>query len=543
MKHRFLIALLILCAAAFILRAITLDTQSLWRDEVDALRFARAPWSEMVNNFTRPGWNGPLYYLLLRGWIAVSGTSEYALRFFSLFFGVLLVPLMFILGARLFRRAVGMLAAFLVTVSPYLVWYSQEAKMYTLVPALAILAIYALLQALRRPDWRWWIVLVLSTSLAFYTHILAALLVLVEVLVALCLWQDLRRRWRGALISLVCLTLPYLPLLVWQWRLVWQARETGFHAYSLRAMLHILVKSWGLGVFVWGQPLGTIFVVALAAWGMMAPVIIPRLTGAAGDDVSRLHWLSLRRRLILLVWVLAPVMVVALISLWQPLFTDRYFVWAAPAFYLMLALGLESWLAFTTWGRVVLGLLLTLLLFLHGGNLWIQGSRLHKSDFRAVAAYIAAYGEDEQETEASTVGPVRSASDLPFQAYLPLVVQGTDAMPLNELFLFQIPYGVVPFSHYYPENEFASAEGIYTNERGEQGAFVVSMDDVDRAMREQTAGYDVVWFIVTEEPMWDERGLVYTWLEANATRIAHASFMRVDVYRYVLPSSASSTPP
>jgi hypothetical protein len=58
-----------LLIAAFAIRALTLTNQSLWRDEVDALRFAQAPWREMLATFTRPGWNGPLYFVLLRGWV------------------------------------------------------------------------------------------------------------------------------------------------------------------------------------------------------------------------------------------------------------------------------------------------------------------------------------------------------------------------------------------------------------------------------------------------------------------------------------------
>jgi len=76
------IGLLVLVGITFALRVVFLDRQSLWRDEVDALNFAIAPWSELTGNFLRPGWNGPLYFLLLRAWVAVAGKSAFALRFF-----------------------------------------------------------------------------------------------------------------------------------------------------------------------------------------------------------------------------------------------------------------------------------------------------------------------------------------------------------------------------------------------------------------------------------------------------------------------------
>src|SRR5512144_509134 len=114
---------------AFIIRSNGLSFQSLWRDEVDAICFAQAPLlkelpqtalsftptcppniPELLAAFTQPGFNGPLYFLILRGWISVFGYSEFALRYFSLICGVISVALIITLGTRLFKRAVGLLA-------------------------------------------------------------------------------------------------------------------------------------------------------------------------------------------------------------------------------------------------------------------------------------------------------------------------------------------------------------------------------------------------------------------------------------------------
>jgi hypothetical protein len=76
-------------------RLAGLTSQSLWRDEVDSLRFATRPLPEVLAAFTRPGENGPLFYLLLRPWLALAGHSEFALRFPSVLMGVLAIPLIF----------------------------------------------------------------------------------------------------------------------------------------------------------------------------------------------------------------------------------------------------------------------------------------------------------------------------------------------------------------------------------------------------------------------------------------------------------------
>jgi hypothetical protein len=80
---------------AFAIRIYRLDFQSLWRDEVDAIRFAQRSLPEIAADFLEIGHNGPLYYLLLHFWIRLAGTSEFAVRFFSLMFGTLTIPLVF----------------------------------------------------------------------------------------------------------------------------------------------------------------------------------------------------------------------------------------------------------------------------------------------------------------------------------------------------------------------------------------------------------------------------------------------------------------
>ncbi|RLC62216.1 MAG: hypothetical protein DRI48_09820 [Chloroflexi bacterium] len=460
---------------------------------MDALRFAMAPWSEMLATFTRPGWNGPLYFLLLRGWIALTGTSEYGMRFFSLFFGVLCVPLSYVLGRRMFDYRTGLLAALLMSLSPYQTWYGQEVKMYTLVPALALLALYGLRCAVAGRGWHWWVVQVVATSMAFYSHILAALLVPVQMSLYFIWWPQARRQWIGGLISLACLTLPYLPLASWQAPQVFQVRETGFYPYTLGAMVEVLLNGWSTGLLGWGWPWGTLVMVALAVWGLASPFLRPLLATPSGPARAG-------ERLALVCWLMLPLLAVWFISLWQPLFTDRYLVWTAPAFYMLVSLGLTTlWrFHFKGWGRLAVILFTGILLVVSGVNLWQQATMPIKSDFRAAAAYVA------------------------------------DRYVTGDLILFQIPYGRYTFDYYFPEDEYPWAEGLYTNHRDPGGAYLMGEREAAYRMQEMTAGYSEVWLIATETTMWDERGLVKAWLEANAERVDEAHFARVDVYRYVI---------
>lgn len=508
--------------AAFVVRAASLDTQSLWRDEVDALRFATAPWSEMLSNFTRPGWNGPLYFVLLRAWIALTGRSEYAMRFLSLIFGVISVPLVYALGRRLLTRSVGLIAALLVTVSPYFVWYSQETKMYTLVPALALLAIYSLHRAVHGEGKRWWAVQILATTLAFYSHILAALLIPVQALLYFAWWPRARRQWPGAIVSLACLTLPYLPLAAWQAPMALRARETGFHQYSLPQMAEILLNGWSAGVLGRGLPWGASLMGVLATLGLVAP-LTPLLRPSPSLCAQREGEGLGGSRTALLIWLVTPVLLVWLVSLRQPLFTDRYLVWSAPAFYLLAAAGLASIAAARGWIRWAVVPLMGAILAFSGANLWQQATVPVKSDFRAAAAYVADYQEPRETTRDQTA-PGTSR----FTCYLPLI-----SADFDDLIIFQIPYGRYTFDYYFPIDEYPWDEGLYTNHRAPDGSYRMSEREAAWRMAEMTKGYRVIWLVATEMPMWDERRLVKKWLDENAERVAEGHFVRVDVYRYV----------
>src|SRR5450756_2931374 len=80
-RRRTLLLLLGLTGLAFALRVVQLDGQSLWRDEVDALRFATQPLPALLTMFRRPAENGPLFFLGLRPWLAVAGHSEFAVSY------------------------------------------------------------------------------------------------------------------------------------------------------------------------------------------------------------------------------------------------------------------------------------------------------------------------------------------------------------------------------------------------------------------------------------------------------------------------------
>jgi mannosyltransferase len=504
-------SLVAVCGLAFLLRIAGLDAQSLWRDEVDAVRFAFRPGGELLQTFAQPGQNGPLYSLLLRPWLWLAGDGEFALRFFSLFFGVLSVPLIYRLGRRLFapggplggraRDGAGMawLAALLAATSPYLVWYGQEGKMYTLTVVLVLVSMDRYLAALERGGWHRWLGYVLATSAAFYVHLIAAFVVPAQVLLFLALKARHRRlRWRPWLVSLAALTLPYLPLLAWQAPLLFQPAETGFDFVPLQEMIASLLVSYSQGV-VWA---GTFWVLAL----------VVGLVLAAGLSWWRRH-VHRDTGLVLACWILVPILGLFGVSLVRPLYTARYLIFALPAFLLVLVMGVAA--VAGRW-RPVAMVLVVALLAVNGWGLWLQGTTPVKADFRSATRYVS------------------------------------ERLAPGDLILFQIPYGRYSFDYYLARQPSPSrpapgrayraflpiaasgggqayhrADGLYTNAG-------MSPQEVDHRMAALVGQSRVVWLVATEVPLWDERGLVQAWLDQQGSLTDEAQFVRVGVYRYAL---------
>ncbi|MFZ1755273.1 MAG: glycosyltransferase family 39 protein [Caldilineaceae bacterium] len=134
----FRVALLALILCAFGLRVYKLDAQSLWYDEGVTAIVAQYDLPSLAQ-WTADDIQPPLYYALVSGWGRLAGWGEWSLRFPSVFFGLLILPLLAALTIRWNgSRLAGALTALLAAFHPLLLYYSQEARMYSLLVALGV---------------------------------------------------------------------------------------------------------------------------------------------------------------------------------------------------------------------------------------------------------------------------------------------------------------------------------------------------------------------------------------------------------------------
>lgn len=164
-------ALLVLAlfALALGLRLYDLTGESLWYDETYSV------WTAMMDiGSPRVLWEMkvefPAYYWLLHVWVRLFGASDLSVRLMGAILGALTVLPVYALGRRLFDRPTGAIAALLLAVNPYHIWYSQEVRMHAAATLCVASSLVAFWRLLRGGRWPWWLAHLLLTALTFYLH-------------------------------------------------------------------------------------------------------------------------------------------------------------------------------------------------------------------------------------------------------------------------------------------------------------------------------------------------------------------------------------
>lgn len=132
------------------LRLHELGRDGLWADEAFSVVWSRLPLDRLLQQL-REDCHAPLSYLLRKGFTAVLGDGEWALRLPSVLLGLATIVVVYGLARRAFSPPAGAFAAFLLAVSPIHVHYSREARPYALLLLLAASAAWLALETDRRP--------------------------------------------------------------------------------------------------------------------------------------------------------------------------------------------------------------------------------------------------------------------------------------------------------------------------------------------------------------------------------------------------------
>ena len=182
---------------------------ALWGDELLTWGITEINWSEFQALSTRFVTPMMPYYLLMRGWTELAGTSDAALRLPSVLAAAGAVGVVGRLGTRLLTPLAGLLAGLLLAVVPAMSRYAQEARPYTMAMLAVALSALALLRATEKPSaWRF-VAYGAAVALVGVMHLVALSIVLAHGAWIVATRRDLLLKWAIAA-AVACL--PTVPL-------------------------------------------------------------------------------------------------------------------------------------------------------------------------------------------------------------------------------------------------------------------------------------------------------------------------------------------
>ncbi len=377
-----------------------LDAQSLWYDEGVTATIAQRPIGALTQ-WTARDIQPPLYYYVVAGWGRLAGWSEWSLRFVSAWWGLLTVGLMAALTVRLTgHRLAGLLAALLTALHPLLLYYSQEARMYTMLLALGVLTGYLLLRTRHANQPLLWLAYLLTAAAAVYTHYFAFFLLLaLGVAYLLDLYAC-----RGALAvqptASLTLRRTLLPFLL----------ASGGVLLLYGSWVATLFTQLGSDASYWQGP--------FKLWDALRTLAITFVVGESVLEAAGAPWLGIgllallvallaltqQRPLLLLryslPWLLLPIMGVLALAAFVPKFNARYVMLALPALIVLWSSGLAALLQGhqsarfgSTWrwlrrGSGALLLAALLVTFGHADRNWFTDPAFTKAQWRELSAYL-----------------------------------------------------------------------------------------------------------------------------------------------------------
>ena len=327
-------ALLILLA--FALRVYRLDFQELRGDEAFGYFFSLRPFTDIVQTTLALKEPHPVAsYFLQHVWLTWAGHSEFALRFTSVWFGTLAVALLYRLARTLdLTRPAALLAMLFLAVSPYAIWHSQDARMYSMSLALTIASTWLAVVWLQRQRWPQTVAYLVVSGLALHTHYFSAFVLAAQAIFVLSRALFVPRLrfmvmpWLGLQGLLAVLYLPWLTQA--------SAILSGYGgngdspAWSAALVRALSVFAVGESVAA-NQQIGwaglTGLLILLGGWQLVRN----------GPTGRRTLWL-------LLLYLSVPLLATWYSSTQRPIFNERYLIAAAPPFYLLIAVACG-------WGR------------------------------------------------------------------------------------------------------------------------------------------------------------------------------------------------
>lgn len=366
---------------ALILRLILID-QSFWLDEaIEILAVKNYSYTTLITQYSLGDFHPPMYHLILKFWTGIFGYSEIGARSLSVVFGILTIYFIYKIAKFYLSKKNSLLAAGFIALSPLHVYYSQEARMYAAAAFFVSVSVYYFLKLLKEEKLSNWIYFLTSVVLFLYTDYLPHLMLAVFNIFIFWKWKELnsvfKKRWLlTQIVFAVCITF-WLPFFIKQLEIglrasndtpLWGEVVGGF---SLKALPLTAAKFIIGRISFYNKILYSL--IFFTASLLVAFLILQNIKNLT------------KEKILLGLWLIVPLTLGWLISLFIPIYSYFRFLFVLPAMYLFLASGIETFKSKNT--RYFFSSLIIIVNLISLFVFWLN-PRFHHEDWKTAVSWI-----------------------------------------------------------------------------------------------------------------------------------------------------------
>lgn len=316
-----------------ILRLISLN-QSLWLDEaINVMATQHFSFIGMITQYAVADFHPPGFFIILWPWVKLFGTGEVAVRIPSVIFGIITIYLVYLLGKKIYSKYLGLIAALLLAVNPLHIYYSQEARMYSLAALAVILSVYLWTKVLKEEKVNM-LFIIASNLLVFSSDYVAYLIFPAQFIYLIIFKREKVMMWLKLLLASLLIGSWWLPIF--------------FKQLSTGSIAAANLPTWKFvvgGFDIKSVPLTFIkFIIGRISladkfiyYSLLVPVCILFL-------FLILRSLRFAKDIIYLfiIWLVVPIILATLVSFILPIYSYFRLIFTLPAFLLLIALGIIS---------------------------------------------------------------------------------------------------------------------------------------------------------------------------------------------------------
>lgn len=320
----------------FGLRLIAIN-QSLWLDEAISVQVAtKFSFLEIINQFAPKDFNPPLYYLILHFWLKIFPATEFFIRLPSIIFGVLTALFIYKIYYFIFKeKKEALFSLVLLLTSALHIYYSQEARAYSLAAFTVTASMYYFIKLLKKKDTSNIAFYMFYTVLMLYSHYLCWLAIFTQVIYLFFYQKNKLKNYFWLFISLFLIYIPWLPTLFNQLNIgkkaaltntVWRKIVGGL---SLKSISLLPVK------FIIGRTSFTnksFYFILASILVLFFTFLLWQTKRKKQNPLAKLIWF----------WLVIPLILGIFISFKIPIFSYFRFLFCLPALYLLIARGVFS---------------------------------------------------------------------------------------------------------------------------------------------------------------------------------------------------------